>query len=164
MPVEAYANDYANPDIKPPDAPDSGAAMCLAQLHDMIGLQLESTKHQPTSCVNTFLGVDCDTSHVQDKEPYVEFRPSEGRIARILGLLAQCAKFGMSSHAAGLTLGAGRDRMAVLPNVCVIRYISAARGFWGCTTHQKMVRKECSHQKMVRNGAKGVFAPKDGAK
>ena len=42
----------------------------------------------------------------------------------------------------GLTLGAGRDQTAVLPNVCGIRHISAARGFWGCTTHQKMVRKE----------------------
>ena len=71
MSVEAYANDYANPDIKPPDAPHSSAALRLAQLHDMIGLQLESTKHQPPSCVNTFLSVDYDTSHVQDKEPYV---------------------------------------------------------------------------------------------
>jgi len=105
MPVEAYADDYANPDIKPPDTPDSGAALCLAQLHDMIGLQLESTKHQPPSCVNTFLGVDCDTSHVQDKEPYVEFRPSKGRIAHILDLLAQSAKFGMSSHAAQMLKG-----------------------------------------------------------
>ena len=73
--------------------------------HDMIGLQLESTKHQPPSCVNTFLGVDCDTSHVQDKEPYVEYRPSKGRIARILDLLAQSAKFGMSSHAAQMLKG-----------------------------------------------------------
>jgi len=39
---------------------------------------------------DTFLGVDCDTSHVQDKEPYVEFRPS---------FLVQSTKFGMSSHA-----------------------------------------------------------------
>jgi len=100
MPVKPYANAYVNPDIKPPDEPDSGAALCLAQLHDMIGLQLETTKHQPPSCVNTSPGVDCDTSHVQDKEPYVEFRPSKGRIARILDFLAQSAKFGMSSHAA----------------------------------------------------------------
>jgi len=105
MPVEAYANDYANPDIKPPVAPDSGAVLCLTQLHDMMGLQLESTKHQPPSCVNTFLSVDYDTSHVQDKEPYVEFRSSKGRIARILDLLAQSAKFGMSSHAAQMLKG-----------------------------------------------------------
>ena len=105
MPVEAYANDYANPDIKPTDAVDSGTALCPNQLHDMIGLQLEPTKHQTPACVNTFPGVDCDTSHVQDDKQYVEFRPSQGHIKHILDLLADRATFGMSSHAAQVLKG-----------------------------------------------------------
>ena len=38
MPVVTYADEYVNPDIKPPDAPDSSAVLCLTQLYDMIGL------------------------------------------------------------------------------------------------------------------------------
>jgi len=45
-PPEACADDYANPDIKLADEPDSGATLCLAQVHDMpvIRLQLQPSK------------------------------------------------------------------------------------------------------------------------
>jgi len=46
-----------------------------------------------------------------------------------------------SIKARALTLGAGRDRTAVLPNACGIRHISAARGFCGCTTKRWCERR-----------------------
>ena len=55
-----------------------------------------------------------------------------------------------SISARGLTLGAGRDWMAVLPKASGIRHISAVRGFWGCTTHQKMVRREGDSEQGTR--------------
>ena len=105
IPTENYADDYATPDFKIGPAPDCGAAHAISALHQMLGLKLAPEKHKPPALVNTFLGVDCDLSHVQDDVPYVEFRPSPGRIARLLALMKSAAQFGLTSHGAQVLHG-----------------------------------------------------------
>ena len=106
VPQESYFDDFNTPDFKLDDQRDSGAAMALSVLHnDLLGLRLESTKHQPADVHNVFLGVTCDVSHAGAADPYVEFRPSPRRVDNILNMLNFGAHWGLPSHAASVLYG-----------------------------------------------------------
>jgi hypothetical protein len=74
-------------------------------IQDILGFLVETAKHQTPNTVNVFLGVTCDVSNTASNAPYVEFRPSPGRIQRIRSMLAHESVHRISAHAAQVLLG-----------------------------------------------------------
>jgi len=85
--------------------PGCGAATALSALHDILGLQLDSDKHKPPFDKQVFLGVHCDTSHVTDSIPYVEFSPSAGRTDPVNEMLYNTSKQGLDQHTTQVVKG-----------------------------------------------------------
>ena len=74
-------------------------------IQDILGFLVETAKHQTPNTVNVFLGVTCDVSNTASNAPYVEFRPSPGRIQRIRSMLTHTSVHGLSAHADQVLLG-----------------------------------------------------------
>ena len=105
VPQEHYFDDFCTPDFKLSSELDSGANECIIGIHDILGLKLEPKKNQPASTCNVFLGVECDLAHVTDAIPYVEFRPSPGRVDKVLTMLQHAAKDGLPAAVAAVIYG-----------------------------------------------------------
>lgn len=105
IPQESYFDDFNTPDFKTTDQPDSGAAAGLHAIHSILGLLIEQRKHQPPATANVFLGVITDVSKSVDSDPYVEFRPSPGRVERIRAAFQRASRFGLSPHDAQVLIG-----------------------------------------------------------
>ena len=105
VPQEHYFDDFCTPDFKLGAELDSGANACITGIHDILGLKLEPTKNQPASTCNVFLGVECDLAHTRDEIPYVEFRPSSGRVDKVLTMLRQAATDGLTAAMASTIHG-----------------------------------------------------------
>jgi len=105
VPQEHFFDDFNTPDLRVSLPADSGASAATKGIQDILGFLVEDAKHQPPSVVNVFLGVTTDISNTASEAPYVEFKPSPGRIHRIRSMLTHASVHGLSSHAAQVLLG-----------------------------------------------------------